>query len=90
MTPSARPMLARRARLRFDRLSGQHVLLAPERGFRLNGSAAAILSLCDGKRSLRQIAEQLAPPEQEPRVLADVLAMLEQLESRGLLCESEP
>jgi pyrroloquinoline quinone biosynthesis protein D len=90
MTPSARPMLARRARLRFDRLSGQHVLLAPERGFRLNESAAAILSLCDGQRSLRQIAEQLAPPEQEPRVLADVLAMLEQLESRGLLCESEP
>ena len=90
MIPSARPVLARRARLRFDRLSGQHVLLAPERGFRLNESAAAILRLCDGQRSLRQIAEQLAPPEQEPRVLADVLAMLERLESQGLLRASEP
>lgn len=90
MTPSGRPLLARRARLRFDRLSGGHVLLAPERGFRLNESAAAILQLCDGQRSLLEIAQQLAPPAQEEQVLADVLAMVEHLRERGLLTVATP
>jgi pyrroloquinoline quinone biosynthesis protein D len=90
MTPSGRPALARRARLRFDRVGSGHVLLAPERGFRLNESAAAILRLCDGQRSLLQIAERLAPPRQEAQVLADVLALAKELQGRGLLIVTEP
>lgn len=90
MILSQRPVLARRARLRFDRLGGGHVLLAPERGFRLNASAAAILLLCDGQHSVLQIAEQLAPPEQQARVLRDVLTLVEQLKGRALLGVSEP
>jgi pyrroloquinoline quinone biosynthesis protein D len=76
--------------VRFDRLSGGHVLLAPERGFRLNESAAAILALCDGRRSLLEIARELAPPAREALVLADVLALVERLRGRGLLTVAEP
>jgi pyrroloquinoline quinone biosynthesis protein D len=86
----ARPVLSRRARLRFDRLSGGHVLLGPERGFRLNPSAAAVLALCDGQHSVLQIAQGLAPPEQEERVLADVVALVQKLASRGLLTVNDP
>jgi pyrroloquinoline quinone biosynthesis protein D len=90
MTLDARPLLARRARVRFDRVSGEHVLLAPERGFKLNRSAAAILLLCDGEHSVLQIAQGLAPPEQEAQVLEDVVELVSQLTSRGLLTVNEP
>jgi coenzyme PQQ biosynthesis protein PqqD len=90
VTPSDRPALARRARVRFDKVSGGHVLLAPERGFRLNESAAAILLLCDGQRSLLQIAEQLAPSPCVDQVLNDVLKLVEQLYVRGLVTVTEP
>jgi pyrroloquinoline quinone biosynthesis protein D len=82
--------LARRARLRFDRIASGHVLLAPERGFRLNDSAAAVLRLCDGQLSVRQIAQRLGPPAQAEQVLADVLALAEDLQERGLLTATEP
>ena len=85
MTPGGRPTLAPRARLRFDRVGNGYVLLAPERGFRLNDSAAAVLRLCDGQHSLLQIAQRLAPLAQQAQVLADVLALAKDLQRRGLL-----
>ncbi len=90
MTLDARPCLARRARVRFDRRSGDYMLLAPERGFRLNASAAAILSLCDGEHSVLQIVQGLAPPEHEAQVLEDVVALVEQLKDGGLLTLTDP
>jgi pyrroloquinoline quinone biosynthesis protein D len=93
MTLNVRPSLARSARLRFDRLRGSYLLLAPERGLRLNASAAAILMLCDGRRSVLQIAQGLVPAESEPSVLQqvtlDVATLVEQLAQRGLLKVSD-
>jgi pyrroloquinoline quinone biosynthesis protein D len=89
-TLEARPILARHARVRFDRVRGGHVLLAPERGFKLNRSAAAILLLCDGEHSVLQIAQGLAPPEREAQVLEDVVELVNQLSQRGLLTVSDP
>jgi coenzyme PQQ biosynthesis protein PqqD len=66
------------------------VLLAPERGFRLNESAAAILRLCDGQTSLLQIAERLAPSAERAQALSDVLALAEDLQGRGLLIVTSP
>jgi pyrroloquinoline quinone biosynthesis protein D len=59
LSGSSRPKLARRARLRWDRLAGKAMLLYPERGLALNGSAAAILSLCDGERTVDEIVAHL-------------------------------
>jgi coenzyme PQQ biosynthesis protein PqqD len=83
MTPAvisaeSRPQLARKARLRTDRISGETLLLYPEHGLVLNPSAAAILRLCDG-RSVRDIAAELAAP------LDDVLGFLVRLSERGLV-----
>jgi pyrroloquinoline quinone biosynthesis protein D len=78
LSADSRPQLARKARLRTDRLTGETVLLYPEHGLVLNASAAAILRLCDG-RSAGDIAGELGAP------LADVLEFLATLSDRGLV-----
>ncbi|WP_394825162.1 pyrroloquinoline quinone biosynthesis peptide chaperone PqqD [Pendulispora albinea] len=82
------PKLAKKARLRFDRHEGQHMLLYPERGLLLSQSAAAIAERCDGTRSVSEIAHQLAATTQgatEEQIERDVIAFLEDLAARGLL-----
>jgi coenzyme PQQ biosynthesis protein PqqD len=74
----SRPKLARKARLKTDRLTGDTLLLYPEHGLVLNPSATAILRLCDG-RSAGDIASELAAP------IDDVLEFLTQLSDRGLV-----
>lgn len=78
LSADSRPQLARRARLRTDKLTGETLLLYPEHGLVLNPSAAAILRLCDG-RSVSDIATALSAP------LNDVLEFLTALGDRGLV-----
>ena len=78
LSADSRPRLARKARLRDDRIAGQTLLLYPEHGLVLNPSAAAIVRLCDG-RSVRDIASELSAP------LDDVLELLGALSDRGLV-----
>jgi pyrroloquinoline quinone biosynthesis protein D len=78
LSADSRPQLARKARLRTDRLTGETLLLYPEHGLVLNASAAAILRLCDG-RPAGNIAAELGAP------LADVLDVLAALSERGLV-----
>jgi coenzyme PQQ biosynthesis protein PqqD len=56
---TARPKLARRTRLRFDRHSGKHWLVYPERGLLLSDSAASIAALCTGTHTLDAIVSEL-------------------------------
>ena len=46
-----RPRLVTGARLRYDDVRDEHILLVPEGVVRLNPSAAEVLELCDGQRS---------------------------------------
>jgi hypothetical protein len=78
LSADSRPRLARKARLREDRIAGETLLLYPEHGLVLNPSAAAIVRLCDG-RSVRDIASELSAP------LDDVLELLDALSDRGLV-----
>ncbi|HSS00149.1 MAG TPA: PqqD family peptide modification chaperone [Kofleriaceae bacterium] len=78
LSAESRPRLARKARLREDRIAGETLLLYPEHGLVLNPSAAAIVRLCDG-RSVRDIATELSAP------LDDVLELLCALSDRGLV-----
>jgi coenzyme PQQ biosynthesis protein PqqD len=82
--PSFVPKLAKKARLRFDRHSGGHMIVYPERGLALNESAAAIAQRCDGTRTIAQIASELGR-EAGKDVTADVIAFVEQLKKKGLL-----
>ena len=54
-----RPELARRARMRFDKTRESHVLLMPERVVMLSESAAEILGLCNGERSVADLVAEL-------------------------------
>ena len=56
---SARPRLARHVRLTFSEPRQRHLLLLPETVVVLKGSGAAILQLCDGRRTVAEIVAEL-------------------------------
>jgi len=82
-----RPKIARRARLRWDERDGKYMLVYPERGLVLNESAAAVVKLCDGTRSVDGIVAELAAASGAPaeRVETDVRELLARLAERKLL-----
>jgi coenzyme PQQ biosynthesis protein PqqD len=89
----ARVRLAGRVRLRFDRHSGKHVLLYPERGLELNASGERIASLLNEERPVVELVELVAAGVSDtPRsvVERDVLSFLRALDDRGLLEVKRP
>jgi pyrroloquinoline quinone biosynthesis protein D len=56
---AVRPRLARHVRMRFDAARGQHVLLSPEAVLLINDTGAAIVELCDGRRTIAEIQSEL-------------------------------
>jgi pyrroloquinoline quinone biosynthesis protein D len=54
-----RPCLAPHVRLTFDPARERHVLLSPESVTVLNGTAAAVLGLCDGERTVADVVTAL-------------------------------
>ena len=62
-------------------------LLAPERIFELDDTAAAVLQLCDGERDLAGIVAELAGRYAAPPAVIekDVVAMLGDLEAKRAL-----
>ena len=60
LTDASYPKIARKARLQIDRVSGKPILLYPEGLLQLNATGAAIVALCDGRHSTREIVEELA------------------------------
>lgn len=72
------PVLSSHVRMRFDRTRERHVLLGPESVIVLNPTGADILGLCDGYRSVSDVAAALQ--ERYDRVVADeVTAFLARL-----------
>jgi pyrroloquinoline quinone biosynthesis protein D len=82
--PTARPALWRLARLTHDAVRDRPVLLYPEGAMLLNATGAEILSLCDGRRTLDDIAGVLGA-KYDADVRADVAAYLEALADRDLV-----
>jgi len=88
-TPTSRqPRLSSKARLRWDRVEKRHMLVFPEAALLLNETAAEILKLCDGERTVEQIVDTLAQQfvGTDRKMIADeVTALLTRLRTRGLL-----
>jgi pyrroloquinoline quinone biosynthesis protein D len=84
MTPAAIPALWRLARIEFDQVRQQRVLLYPEGVVLLNDTGAAILDLCDGKRSIADIASVLGE-RYHCDVTADVVEYLSRLVEQELV-----
>ena len=79
-----RPQLAAWVRLQWDPRRQRHVLLAPEKVVVLNATGAAILALCDGQRTVAEIAVTVAAHFQHA-VEADVHTFVSRLAARRLL-----
>ena len=80
----SRPRLWKFARVQFDEARQRNVLQYPEGAVLLNDTAAEILALCDGTRTLSDIAAVLKE-RYGSDVLDDVQSYLSQLADRELV-----
>ena len=83
-----RPRLVTGARLRYDEVREEHVLLIPEGVVRLNPSAAEVLELCDGERSLDDIVGALSARYEGADLRDDVHELVEAMAQRGLVVDA--
>jgi pyrroloquinoline quinone biosynthesis protein D len=83
LSGTSRPKLWKFARVQYDEARQRNVLQYPEGAVLLNDTAAEILALCDGERTVTEIAAAL---EQRygANVLDDVQSYLSQLADRDL------
>jgi pyrroloquinoline quinone biosynthesis protein D len=90
VSEASRPVLPRHTKLRFDETRQVWVILAPERVLAPDEIAVEVLKLCDGLRSVGEMADQLAAKYAADRdtILADVIAMLQDLADKAFLTEA--
>ena len=79
------PRVAAKARLQWDGVRNRHILLYPEGLVALNPTAAEILGLCDGRRSVDEIVAQLSGKYESQDITADVQELLAGLAAKGLV-----
>jgi pyrroloquinoline quinone biosynthesis protein D len=87
--PFARPKLATGVRLHDDKVREQHVLLFPEGALVLNETAVEVLELCDGERTLDDIAGVLGERYDGAEVKDDVSELLDGIGERGLVVDAD-
>jgi pyrroloquinoline quinone biosynthesis protein D len=83
-----RPRLVTGARLQYDDVREEHVLLVPEGLVRLNPTAAAVLELCDGARSVEEIVGALSARYEGADLGDDVQSLVDGLTQRGLVVDA--
>ena len=90
VSETSRPVLPRHAKLKFDQTRQVWVILAPERVLAPDEIAVEVLQMCDGVRSVGEIADLLAQKYAAERdaILSDVIAMLQDLADKGFLTEA--
>ncbi|HEY4277701.1 MAG TPA: pyrroloquinoline quinone biosynthesis peptide chaperone PqqD [Conexibacter sp.] len=87
-TALTRPQLAPGVRLHWDRVRERQTLLYPEGALTLNQTAVDVLELCDGARSLDEIAGVLSEKYGGADVRADVGELLAAIAERGLVVDA--
>ncbi len=83
-----RPRLVTGARLSYDEVREEHLLLVPEGDVRLNPTAAEVLELCDGERSVDEIVEVVSERYDGADVGDDVRELVDGMAERGLLVDA--
>lgn len=83
LNEASKPRLARKARLRYEEVRQANLLLLPERVVKLNPTGAAILRLCDGQRTVSEIAKELESRYSQQNLQEDVLEFLQQVSGQG-------
>ena len=87
--PIERPKLATGVRLHHDKVREQYVLLFPEGALVLNDTAVEVLELCDGERSLDDVAAVLSERYEGADVRDDVSELLDGIGERGLVVDAD-
>jgi pyrroloquinoline quinone biosynthesis protein D len=82
------PRLATGTRLRYDEVREEHLLLVPEGAVRLNPTAAEVLGLCDGERSLDDIVRALSDRYEGFDLRSDVEELIHGMTQRGLVVDA--
>ena len=87
VSATSKPALPRHVKLRHDAARDTWTILAPERVFTPDAIAADVLRMCDGARTVDDIAGALAQNYNAPkeRILADVTSMLQELADKGVV-----
>ena len=85
-----RPRLATGARLQYDEVREEHLLLIPEGVVRLNASAAEVLELCDGERSLDEVVGALSARYEGADLGEDVRGLVQAMVEKGLVVDADP
>src|ERR1700761_6161265 len=90
VSEASKPVLPRHAKLKFDETRQVWVILAPERVLAPDEIAVEVLKLCDGVRTVADMADQLAQKYAAPReaIMTDVIGMLQDLADKGFLTEA--
>jgi pyrroloquinoline quinone biosynthesis protein D len=83
-----RPRLVTGARLRYDDVREEHLLLIPEGAVRLNPTAAQVLELCDGERSLEEIVDALSARYEGADIRDDVVELVDAMAQKGLVVDA--
>jgi pyrroloquinoline quinone biosynthesis protein D len=83
-----RPQLVTGSRLQYDDVREEHLLLVPEGAVRLNATAAEVLELCDGNRSLDDIVGALSARYDGADVGGDVRGLVEAMAAKGLVVDA--
>jgi pyrroloquinoline quinone biosynthesis protein D len=83
-----RPRLVTGARLRYDDVREEHLLLIPEGAVRLNRTAAEVLELCDGERSVDDIVGTLSARYDGADLRDDVEGLVDGMTQRGLVIDA--
>jgi pyrroloquinoline quinone biosynthesis protein D len=83
-----RPKLATGVRIHRDKVREEDVLLFPEGALVLNETALEVLELCDGERSLDDIAAVLSERYDGADVRDDVAELLAGIGERGLVIDA--
>lgn len=83
-----RPRLVTGARLRYDEVREEHLLLVPEGAVRLNHTAAEVLELCDGERSIDEIVGALSARYDTADLRDDVRGLVDAMAGRGLVVDA--
>jgi pyrroloquinoline quinone biosynthesis protein D len=87
ITTASKPAMPPHIKMRHDAGRGRWLILAPERVFDPDEIAVEVLKLCDGARTVGDIAGQLAKDYNAPveDIEADIIAMLQDLADKGVV-----
>jgi pyrroloquinoline quinone biosynthesis protein D len=87
VSAASKPSLARGRRLHYDQPRDRWVIQAPERVLSPDPIAAEVLKLCDGERTVAEVAESLAVRYNAPKeqIEADIIVMLQDLADKGVV-----